>query len=81
MGKLNIPPEFDQASVEERIDLVLELWDRIAARPDEVPVPEEHLRIIEERLRESPTSPEGSMSWDEVKAYLDDRSKARKPQA
>jgi hypothetical protein len=45
---------------------------------DELPVPEEHLRIIEERLRESPTSPEGSLSWDEVKARFRDRSKARK---
>ena len=67
MSKLTIPPEFHQ-----------DLWDRIAANAAELPIPEEHLRIIEERLRESPTSPEGSLSWDEVKARFRDRSKARK---
>lgn len=67
MSRPTIPREFHQ-----------DLWDRIAVNADELPVPEEHLRIIEERLRESPTSPEGSLSWDEVKARFRDRSKARK---
>lgn len=78
MSKLTIPPEFDQASIDERIEFVQDLWNRIAANPDDLPVPEEHLRIIEERLRESPTSPEDSLSWDEVKAHLEGISKARK---
>jgi hypothetical protein len=67
MSKPTIASEFHQ-----------DLWDRIAVNADELPVPEEHLRIIEERLRESPTSPEGSLSWDEVKARFRDRSKALK---
>jgi putative addiction module component (TIGR02574 family) len=79
MRKLTIPPEFDQASIDERIEFVQDLWDRIAANPDELPIPEEHLRIIEERLRESPTSPESSMSWDEVKAHFRRAIKGRKP--
>lgn len=74
-SKLSIPPEFDQASIEERIDFVQDLWDRIATDPENVPIPDEHLRIVEERLRESPTSPEGSMSWEEVKAILLGKSK------
>ncbi len=69
-SKLPIPPEFDQASTQERIDFVQDLWDRIAADPENVPIPDEHLRIVDERLRESPTSPEGSLSWDEAKAVL-----------
>lgn len=79
MSKLTIPPEFEQASIDERIEFVQDLWNRIAANADDVPIPEEHLKIIEERLRESPTSPEGSMSWDEVKAHFRDISRARKP--
>ena len=69
-SKLQIPPEFDEAPIHQRIEFVQDLWDRIASDPDRVPIPEEHLRIIDERLRESPTSPEGSLSWSEVKATL-----------
>ena len=35
----NPPPGFDDLSVEEKIDYVQSLWERIAARPDQVPVP------------------------------------------
>ena len=40
-------------------------------------LPDEHLRIIDERLRESPTSPEGSRLWSEVEAEL--LAKRRRP--
>ena len=35
------------------------LWDQISANPDEVPVPESHLQLAEERLqryRENPST-------------------------
>lgn len=44
------PPGFDDLSVEEQIDFVQSLWDRIAATPEQVPMPEWHRRIIRERL-------------------------------
>jgi putative addiction module component (TIGR02574 family) len=48
---LPIPPAgFDALSVEDKIDYVQSLWDRIAARPEDVPVPEWHRQIITERL-------------------------------
>jgi hypothetical protein len=34
-----LPPRFDDLSVEEQIDFVQFLWDRIASTPDQVPVP------------------------------------------
>lgn len=34
------PPGFDDLSVDERIDYVQSLWDRIPATPEQVPVPE-----------------------------------------
>lgn len=76
-SKLPIPPEFDQASTHQRIEFVQDLWDRIAADPENVPIPDEHLRIIDERLRESPTIPEDSLPWDEAKAIL--LAKGRQP--
>ncbi len=44
------PPGFDELTVDERIDFVQFLWDRIAATPEQVPLPDWHRRIILERL-------------------------------
>jgi putative addiction module component (TIGR02574 family) len=44
------PSGFDDLSVEEQIDFVQSLWDRIAATPEQVPVPEWNRQIIRERL-------------------------------
>jgi putative addiction module component len=44
------PPGFDDFSVDEQIDFVKSLWDRIAATSEQVPVPEWHRQIIRERL-------------------------------
>jgi hypothetical protein len=47
------PPGFDDLSIDEQIDYIQSLWDRIAASPAQVPVPEWHERIIRERLEVS----------------------------
>jgi putative addiction module component (TIGR02574 family) len=44
------PPGFEALSVAEQIDYVQSLWDHIAARPDEIPVPDRHREILTERL-------------------------------
>ena len=44
------PPGFDALSVDEQIDYVQSLWDHIAARPEDVPVPDWHREILAERL-------------------------------
>ena len=33
------PPGFDDLSVEEKIDYLQSLWERIAASPETIPVP------------------------------------------
>ena len=38
-------------TVGEKIELMEHLWRDISAHPDEIPVPEWHLRILEERER------------------------------
>ena len=40
------PLGFDDLSVDEQIDFVQSLWDRIAATSEQVPVPEWHRQII-----------------------------------
>jgi putative addiction module component (TIGR02574 family) len=46
------PPGFAQLSKAEQVKYLQELWDRIAESPGELPVPERHLELAEERLAE-----------------------------
>jgi putative addiction module component (TIGR02574 family) len=68
--KLPIPPEFEAASKEQRIAFVQELWDRIAQDPDNVPIPEHHRRILDERLDAYRANPQGGRLWSEVRDEL-----------
>jgi putative addiction module component (TIGR02574 family) len=55
---LRTPPAgFDEMTVDEQIDYVQALWDRIAAKEELVPVPEWHRAEIERRLAEYEADP------------------------
>jgi putative addiction module component (TIGR02574 family) len=69
-ANLKVPPEFDKAPKEQRIAFVQELWDRIARDPERVPVPEEHKRILDERLKEYRSNPTAGRPWSEVRDQL-----------
>ena len=62
------PPGFDDLPVEDQIEYVQSLWDRIAAHPDRVPVPQWHLDELRRRERldgSATTSP-----WEEVRERI-----------
>jgi putative addiction module component (TIGR02574 family) len=61
------PPGFDDLPVEDQIDYVQSLWDRIAAKPDQVPVPEWHKQVLSERLAAQEVHPEAARPWEEVR--------------
>ena len=65
-----LPPGFDDLPVEDQIDYVQFLWDRIAARPERVPVPKWHEHVIEERLDELERNPDAERPWEQVEADL-----------
>ena len=46
------PAGFSKLSKAEQIRYLQALWDRIAERPGEIPIPESHLALAEERLAE-----------------------------
>jgi putative addiction module component (TIGR02574 family) len=71
------PPGFDDLSVDEQIAYVESLWDRIAATPEQVPVPEWHREVLDERLKDYAATPNAGESWDVVRERL--RDKLRKP--
>ena len=67
------PPGFDELSIDEQIDYVQSLWDRIAATPDRVPVPEWHSEILDDRLKDYEANPDAGESWDVVRGIRDKR--------
>jgi len=46
------PAGFSNLSKAQQIRYLQALWDRISERPGEIPVPESHLNLAEERLAE-----------------------------
>jgi putative addiction module component (TIGR02574 family) len=67
------PPGFDDLSVDEKIDYLQSLWDRIAATPETIPVPDWHREILDERLKDLEANPDAGDSWEVVQ----DRAFAR----
>jgi putative addiction module component (TIGR02574 family) len=57
---LRLPPD-------ERIDFLGDAWDAIAATPEDVPVPEWHVRELERRMAEPQPQ---YVSWEEVRRRL-----------
>lgn len=67
-------PELKILSPEEKLALASESWDEIAAHPELFPVREDHVRILEERLREYERNPGVVIPWEEIKKrYLGPR--------
>jgi len=48
---IQAPPGFNELPKAEQVRYLQALWDQISANPDEVPVPQSHLQLAEERLR------------------------------
>ena len=71
------PPGFDGLSVDEQIDYVQSLWDRIAASPERVAVPEWHQRIIRERLEACKANPAAGRRWEEARRDIEQKLRDR----
>ena len=64
------PPGFDDLSVDEKIGYLQSLWDRIAATPEAIPVPDWHREILGERLKDLEGNPVAGDSWEVVRERL-----------
>jgi putative addiction module component (TIGR02574 family) len=64
------PPGFDALSVDEQIDYVQSLWDHIAARPEDVPVPDWHREVLAERLAANETRKDQGQDWENFEKDL-----------
>lgn len=75
------PPGFDDLSVDEKVKYLQSLWDRIAADPERIPVPEWHKEVLSERLEERKTASANIRDWeyvrDELKRELKEKESKR----
>ena len=67
----NPPPGFDDLTLEERIEYIKALWDRIAADPGRVPVPDWHREILRERLDRDSAEADRGRPWGEVRKDIE----------
>jgi putative addiction module component (TIGR02574 family) len=56
---LRLPPD-------QRLQLVEDIWESLAASPENVPVPEWHRQLLDDRLADPREEP--SQNWEDVKA-------------
>ena len=64
------PPGFTELSQAEKVRYLQALWDRIAQHPGDVPVPDSHLELAEERLAEYRRDPTRARSAYEAPDWL-----------
>lgn len=64
---LPTPPGFNDLSKADQVRYLQDLWDQISEDPGNLPVPESHLRLAEERLnryREDPSRAHSPPYWN-----------------
>ena len=79
MGQpLSVPPGFDDMPVEQKIDYVQTLWDRIFRLDHrQVPSPGWHRDEVRAAVAEHEREPGGGRPWTEVRADLETKLKRR----
>jgi len=65
--------ELKKLSVDERIRIVQDLWDSIAAEPEKLPLTDEQREELDRRIAAYEASPEEVYSLEEVKERVGKR--------
>lgn len=68
-----MPPQIESVfdlSPAEKLQLVQDLWDDLAADPSSVPVPDWHIAELERRKARLDANPGTGRTWDEVKQRI-----------
>lgn len=60
-------------SVEDRLELIEEIWDSLVATPEAIPVTDAQRRELARRRRAHSRNPSAAKSWGEVRAKLEHR--------
>ena len=77
----NPPPGFDDLSIDERVAYIQSLWDRVTAKPEDIPVPDFHREVLNERLAQYQANPGEGRPWGEVREEIEGklRDRGQKP--
>ena len=77
MGQpLSLPPGFDEMPVEQKIDYVQTLWDRIFRHDHEkIPSPAWHRDEVRAAVADHDRDPGAARPWTEVRADLETKLK------
>ena len=67
---LEMHPELRRLSPADKLALVSELWDDLAAHPEEVPVAPELIAELDRRMGAYRNDPTQVTTWEAVKARL-----------
>ena len=62
-----IPKEFKALSSNGRIEYVQGLWDFIAETPDQVPIPNSHKKVLDQRLAAYEAEPNLAEPWSQIR--------------
>jgi len=65
----------ERIGIEERLRLVEELWDSIAADSSAVPLTEAQRTELDRRIAEHEANPDDVVPWEEVKTSITERLK------
>ena len=65
----------ERLGIEERLTLVEELWDSIAADSAAVPLTEAQRVELDRRIAEHEANPDDVVPWEEVRASITERLK------
>ena len=63
-------PELRRLSPSQKLALVSELWDDLAAHPDEVPVTSEQIAELDRRMEAYRKNPTQVTTWEAIKARI-----------
>lgn len=62
--------EIAQLSVAERIQLVEDIWDSVAVRPEDVPLTGAQVQELDRRLDDYQRNPQAEAEWQDVRQRI-----------
>jgi putative addiction module component (TIGR02574 family) len=69
-----LPEELLNLSVEDRLQLLDQLWESIRQQPDSLPLTDEQRSELDRRLEEHQRHPEAAQPWPAVMEKIRDRT-------
>lgn len=76
MSPSQLAAEAVKLTLEERLALLAAIWDSMTA--ERLPLPRSHREELDRRLQELESGSEDDASWEEVRARIEARGRARR---